>query len=172
MSLIDVILQQKIVLISIVFALVPLLAAAVLIILPRLRRAKRRKAQRAAEQAAQATPEPETIRRTATPEQVAASPLAQMSNPPGQPVSPGGSTTTPPTETTVQPEAQEANATAAGQSGSPAGGSGLNDLLSIFDEADDNNDRQVLLEGLENIDMAQLAILSQEVAVQLRPQVQ
>ncbi|MCB9457568.1 MAG: hypothetical protein H6671_16400 [Anaerolineaceae bacterium] len=173
MSIFEIILEQKIILISVIVALVPLLAAVALFILPRVRRAVARRKARAAEIAAaraeRAEQQAAVPARTAPANKPVASQPGQPQIPSAQPSmpapAPGGmpepETAAPQPETPAAPE----------QSGQPgATSSGLNDLLSVFGETEDDGDRALLLEGLDPVDMAQLAALSHEVADQLRAQ--
>lgn len=190
MSIFEIIFQQKIILISIIVALVPLLAALALFILPRMRRAIAQRKARAAERAAQRAAEQaekqammaasghtsRKKRRSAAPGQQPATPGEPVT--PGQPAMPGQppeitapAANGPPEPGTASTTTPETPATPEQQSGQPpAADSGLQDLLSVFGEAEDNGDRAILLEGLDPVDVTQLAALSHDVAEQLRAQ--
>ncbi|MBZ0275984.1 MAG: hypothetical protein K8I60_07565 [Anaerolineae bacterium] len=174
MSILEVVLQQKIILITLIFALVPLLAAIALWLLPRLRRSRIQRQRRAAEvkaaAVAAAANAPERAAETlpvksplptaaaAHPAQSTVPPQANPSTPAGQPA---------PQQTgAAAPAAPPTPETPTEQSGQPAS-SGLNDLLSVFDDDENSGQREALLKGLNPVDMAELAALSQQIAAEL-----
>jgi hypothetical protein len=168
MSIIEMILEQKVILISVLFALVPLLAALVLFVLSRMRRSSVQRKLRAtartvavAELAVLQEAERQVMPAKATPPGNQPAPAQ-----PAAPVQPGTGVQPAQPQVPASGAAPQAAAPGAQSSGQPAS-SGLGDLLSLFGETEDNNDRAVLLDGLDNIEMTRLAALSQEVAERL-----
>lgn len=175
MSILEVVLQQKIILITLVFALVPLLAAIALWMLPRLRRSRIQRQRRVAEakaaavaaaanapeRAAETLPVKSALPTAASqPAQPAATPQASPSTPAGQPQP------APQQAGAAAPAATPTPETPAEQPGQPAS-SGLTDLLSVFDDDENSGKREALLKGLNPVDMAELAALSQQIAAEL-----
>lgn len=176
MSILEVVLQQKIILITLIFALVPLLAAIALWLLPRLRRSRIQRQRRAAEvkatAVAAAANAPERAAETLPvksplPTAAAAHPAQSTVPPQANPSTPAGQPQPAPQQTgAAAPAAPPTPETPAEQSGQPAS-SGLNDLLSVFDDDENSGQREALLKGLNPVDMAELAALSQQIAAEL-----
>lgn len=176
MSILEVVLQQKIILITLIFALVPLLAAIVLWLLPRLRQRRIQRQRRAAEAKAAAVAAaanvPERAAKTLPvksplPTTAAANPAHPAATPQASPSAPAGQPQPAPQQAgAAAPAATPTPETPAEQSGQPAS-SGLNDLLSVFDDDENNGQREALLKGLNPVDMAELAALSHQIAAEL-----
>ncbi len=160
MSLIDVILGQKIIPLTIGLALLLIMLAVVLMIVPRIRKHRAKAAQLRAERMAAAAvmaeqidDEPEPIQARTTPKKPAALTPAASVQPAAKPAAAAVLTATP-----AQP---------AGQPGESAP-SAMQDILSSVFSDEDNSERQAaLMRGMSDVDMNDLLTLTQQVVVQL-----
>jgi preprotein translocase subunit YajC len=172
MSLLDFIFEQKIVLVAVLFAIVPLVAALVLFVVVRVRRTMRKRAAMAQEQPsiqadtgiiAQAGQEDvrqvqeDRLRgRPAQPTQ------STQSTPPTQASNPGDDTSgeVNPDEAEFQEEEE--------QEDEDAVSSAMQDLLSsVFNDDEAEARYAVLLKGLDAVDITHLAALTSQIARQL-----
>jgi hypothetical protein len=167
MTLVELIVSKKLILLSIGLAIAPLLAAVTLIVVSRLkqnaaRRARVRRAQAAARQAVIASAQQQA---NASPEPAA--PLqAQSTTPAGVQSTdrPARTSPVPPEQSQEQPpEADNASEQAAPESPE------MQDILSsVFADDEDSAHYEALLEGLDDIDVSELATMCNEIAHQMR----
>jgi hypothetical protein len=164
MSLLDIILGQKIILLTLGIALVPLLAAVLLSLIAHLRRHQTKRAARRKLAAALRSQVADNRRQT-VPESdpegaIEAAPAhSEQSTAPRQTA-----------ESTSQPDEEESEPDEETEAvEGEVVSSAMQDLLtSVFGEDDAHAQYEVLLEGLEPVSAADLAALSQELLNQLR----
>jgi biopolymer transport protein ExbB/TolQ len=164
MSLLDIILGQKIILLTLGIALVPLLAAVLLSLIAHLRRYQTKRAVRRKLAAALRSQVAENRRQTvqeSDPEEAIEAALTRVerSATPRQAV-----------EDTPQPDEEESEPDEETEAvEGEVVSSAMQDLLtSVFGEDDDHAQYEVLLEGLEPVSAADLAALSQKLLNELR----
>jgi hypothetical protein len=173
----DMLLGQKTILISVMFALVPLLAAVMLVVIARIRQgaaqrrlkrarmAKRRLAQLEAARAEQA----------AASQSVAAAPAnAKQADVAAAPVAPAATKATPSAPVAKYtaggeqkpPEEQPASST---EQNKPANSAMQDILSSVFGDEEAAAQSEALLKGLDEVNISELAVLCREVAVKVHP---
>lgn len=177
MSLVDLIVGQKVILISIGVALLLIFAAIVLAILPRIRRSRALKAQQRAEKARLAAEKEaeamvEQVRaapakgKAGAPAPATAAPAAVAQAAPAAAAKPAPAPAAPPAA--AKPAAPLVSTEPAKQPEATSGGNdAMKDLLSSF--ADEGNSERVeaLLRGMSDVEMAHLLTLAQNVKVQM-----
>jgi hypothetical protein len=171
MSLLDFILDNQLIVISIAAALVPLILAFVYVVIRRVRNMLKKRARRKAEVALQASIVAQERRAEAAArrEQMVSAeapadltPAAQTAVAPGQPIMPG-------VEASEQTETEETEGDEDEKEEGDETSDKMQDLLaSVFVDEEAEAHMAVLLSGTQNPDIHELVQLGQSVAAQLR----
>jgi hypothetical protein len=181
----DMLLGQKTILISVMFALVPLLAAVMLVVIARIRQgaaqrrskrarmAKRRLAQAEAARAEQAAASQSVAAAPASTKQAAAATATESVTPAATKATPSAPVAKPAvgvgaaaTPEQKPPEEQPVSST---EQNKPANSAMQDILSSVFGDEEAAAQSEALLKGLDEVNISELAVLCREVAVKVHP---